>query len=582
MATRKEIIFSARDTGVADTMAKLRNSANELGRDLIRDSRNFTTSGKEAVRYIEEQVKAMERRNKLDKEQARLVLDKEKSQGLASAKTPEDRREVQQEFQTGMAELDSDKRTDEMQISLLRELIETTKNTAREEISEDRKDVTKQIQADKSVAELGLAPDQDEVEALKKSIQRQELGDVYDSEGEEKNKFDVARGAKRVTDEGASALSKPNEIWAVAGTLAMIPFVGDGLSMLANKAMGEASQRMDARSSASGRMGGTASTGGANAYGMTEAEALGKYGGQFSGGVSRAGAVGGSLTSSIQRDLGNVGSEEAMKLEMGMGVNAGALDQLGGLLGYNSANIDPGKRSSVGGIMFDLITKSMSDTGLMGKDGQATGNLNPIISQTNQVLSSLTNTLESVSVPGALAGMSGLTSLGGSFADPERMGQRYMQVQQGLTDTSNPFAQAMKFSTMQGMGGKGKSRFEMMEMQEKGMTEPGYMKNYMKQLHEMSGGNKDVFLEEVKGAFSQLSFSQSRSLAEGYLEDPETFDVDPDALLKGKKSLDDRNFTNEMAVRTAEWSETFGDVGEKIIGGLTSVADKLEKLTSYL
>lgn len=582
MSIRKEIVFSAKDTGVADTMQRLRQSANELGRDLIRDARDFTTSGKESVRYIEEQIKAMERRNKVSQAERKFEIDESRNQGMGAAKTNAARAAVDKQYKSDLGDLKSESRQDEMQLALLRELIDTVKNTAREEIGEDRKNISRQISSDKSLDQLGIGG-QDEIEAFKKTLQREEIGTISEQEREEKSKF--GDRAQKATDATASALGSKNEIYAVAGALALIPLVGGGLSMLAEKALSGAEARSDARAKASGTRGqGVGLMGGANAYGMTMAEATAQYGNaQDTGSARSLGMIGGLNAGTLGR-FGASGAQEAMALHQGMGIDPGALNQLGGFFGYGGGqHVGEGARQSTGGSAFDMLTKSFADTGLLGDKGQQTVNMPTIMNQTAQVLGMLSGSLDKFDPAQAMASMAKLTRLGGSFADPEKMSERYGQLHQGLTDQSNPFAQAIKFSTMQGMtGGMSKNRFELMEMQERGMTEPGMMKGYMQKLSELSGGNKDIFLEEVKAAFPALSYSNTRTLVEGYMKDPSTFDANYEQMTKGTKSLGDRNFTEYMAQSTAEWSETFADVGEELVGAMKIVGEAINSLIGYI
>lgn len=578
---RKEIVFSAKDTGVATVMQKLRQSANELGRELIQDARNYTSSGKEAVRFIEEQIKAMERRNKLAKEEAKFVLDSQRAQQMQGANSSE-RQKIDAKYKEKLSDINMGNKEDEMQITLLRELIETIKTTARDEISADRKDVTRQIANDKRLNELGLEAGEDEIEQLKKSIQREEIGTINESEQNEKEKFNAARAGKRASDETASALSRPNEIYAVAGMLALIPIVGDGLAMLANKALGEAEARQDSQAKARGQAGGIDVTMAGYGHGMNIAEATAMFGSsQISGNARALGMVNGMNHLGF---MGRAGGREAMDLQMSRGIDAGALNNLGGFAGYSSDNSlgIASNRKSAGGMMFDALAKSFADTGLLGSSGTMTQNMPSLMSQVSTVLGNLTDSLDEVSMGQVMGGMSKLTGLGGSFADPEKVGSRYMQIHQGLTDTSNPYAQAAKFWTMQGMGGAGKSRFELMEMQEKGMTEPGYMKEYMTKLHQMSGGNKDIFMEEVKAAFPQLSYSNTRKMVEGFMKDPDVFDVDFKSMVQGKADITTPGWAGDLAVSTAEWSDAFADAGESMVSAANTVKEAIEKLISYM
>lgn len=583
MATRKEIIFSAKDTGVADTMAKLRQQSEELGRGLIRDARDYTSSGKEAVKYIEDQIKAMERKVALHQKEQKFRADSQRQQALEGA-SPRERQRIDQQYKSKLTDIGTENREDQMQIALLRELIETIKVKAREGIAADRQNITEQVAKDESLAQLGIKEDEDEFQALEKTIQRETIGTTAKTEREESvNIRDAAKKAEKVSTRSAQALTRPNEIYALGGLLGMIPIVGAGLAMLANKALGEAEGRADARASASSQAGLAMSGIGGSHHGLTQAAVLSRFGGAQANETARALAMRGVMSEGLMSHGAQSGMKDAMNLEMGHGISRGVLEGLAGFGGYHTGGVTSGTRhQSMGGMFFDDLTRAMSKTGLLGASGQQGQNMEAIGQSANQIFGQLSQSLERFDMRQVMAGMSGLTSLGGSFADPDQMGQRYLQLQGGLTDTGNPYTQALKFNTLMGMpGSQGKSRFELMEQQEKGMTEPGFMRGYLQQLHDMSGGNKDIMMEEVKGAFSSLSFDQTRSVVEGFMENPQAFDMNFDQF-KGNKALADKQYAETLAVSTAEWADMFADAGDGIIYATNAVTDGIKSLVDAI
>ena len=58
--------LSVQDNGVLSQLDRMKRSADELGRGMIRDARAYSSAGKEVVSYIEQQIKAMEREMKLE------------------------------------------------------------------------------------------------------------------------------------------------------------------------------------------------------------------------------------------------------------------------------------------------------------------------------------------------------------------------------------------------------------------------------------------------------------------------------------------------------------------------------------
>ena len=114
---------------------ELRQTANELARDMIVSARQYSTSSKQVVQDIEEQIRLIEKRNRTGKEIEKTRIDSQFVSGQLSAR--------QREEEIGRMSIES--KTDDIQISLLRDIVDTIKQTAKDEIREDRVNVEKPI-----------------------------------------------------------------------------------------------------------------------------------------------------------------------------------------------------------------------------------------------------------------------------------------------------------------------------------------------------------------------------------------------------------------------------------------------------
>jgi len=166
----KRISFSGIDTGVTSMMAKLRQSSKELGSDMISDARKYSQQAKEQLSFLEEQIRALEKRNRLEKESMEMQA---RSQYKGDA------------LKVKLGEISSASSQDDMQIKLLRELIDTIKLTSKEEIAEDRKSVEQQIRQFQKAPgsfspeeQLKLAY-QEDLLAPEKKKGRGSMGDVF-------------------------------------------------------------------------------------------------------------------------------------------------------------------------------------------------------------------------------------------------------------------------------------------------------------------------------------------------------------------------------------------------------------------
>lgn len=219
----KKLRISVEDTKLKD----LGRSATTLANDMIRSSRQYSTSSKEILRDLEEQIKLIEKRNKLDTEKQRTGLQ-----------TRFEAKEITGgQLRTGMSKIQSESREDKLQVQLLREVIDTIKATSKNEIREDRIGTEKRIRSDKSINKLGVTGDPQQ--ALKNTIQQALLGELGQEESEQKGRFKAfgrfGKGAGRTFNTAAQLGTSKNELYALAGLVGLTPFVGQGLSQLGNR-----------------------------------------------------------------------------------------------------------------------------------------------------------------------------------------------------------------------------------------------------------------------------------------------------------------------------------------------------------
>jgi len=207
---------------------KLKRDSEELGRGLIKDARAYTTSGKETLAYIEEQIKAIERRNRAEKQGQLLEVESQKQRGKIS---PE-------QYKSQVSQIGFESKTDEQQVTLLRELIDTVKNTSKREIVEDRKGVDKQLTKSKTLEQL--APRGDELKILKETLQRQQLGDVKGQERDEHDRFTGREIGEGVNRAGQMVAGSQNQFFMAAAVAGMIPIVGGAISSIMSRALGAA------------------------------------------------------------------------------------------------------------------------------------------------------------------------------------------------------------------------------------------------------------------------------------------------------------------------------------------------------
>lgn len=257
----KRISFSGIDAGASTMIDKLRQKSKELGSNLIEDARKYSTVAKEQLSFIEEQIRATEKLNRLNREAAELSTRNKLGQG-----TPE--------YKSAMSSIQKEYGGEDLQVKLLRELIDTIKLTSKEEIAEDRKTVESKI------SDFKKSPGQfSEEEKLKLSYQESLLkGDTKEKSkgifGEVFSGTFLANALQRSISSASQIVSAREEDQATNSLLSAIPVLGELLGGASERAR----QEQLAYGQARGRFRGSTfrsigTLGRFNQYGLTGAEA---------------------------------------------------------------------------------------------------------------------------------------------------------------------------------------------------------------------------------------------------------------------------------------------------------------------
>ena len=516
---RKTFVFEGRDSGIGSMMDKLKRSSEDLGRGLIRDARAFTVSSKESVRYIEDEIKAIERKNQILIDSRRIELDQNRAKGLQGAgSNPVFRNAVESGYSKQVAKLDSESATDKIQIELLREMIDTIKTTARQEIVEDRKNVTDQIRTSETVDALN--PQGDEFQVFKETIQKEMLGQSGSDGG-------VSGGA--VLSRGVGVASNP--MYAAGALAGMLPFgIGVGAAMGMNMALGAAEGRLSALSSAQA-IGGAGRT-----FGMPNVDNISDL---AAGKLSRLHSIGmteGDMLKTlpaVMRAKGSSGNAGGVAMDMMFAEKGLGLDQ-GTLGSFLQGAVRGGGASGVSDPLQTVI-KGFQTSGLLGS-GNDMSKLPELVGMQNSLMAEQILRLDNIDVGINTSVLRELSDAGGAFKNPTVLARVAGALDQGIRSPSNQFAQAIQFGVM-GRMNPNASRFELMEMQEQGLQNPAILQGMLAQAQSMSGGNKNIMMENLKAMFPQLSFSQTRTLTEGFLSGETDFSKTIDEITAGTKGV---------------------------------------------
>lgn len=453
--TSRKIAFEVDGSGVLSTFQRIQSSAQDLARDMMKGATQYSSSGKEQLRYIEEQIHAIERRNKLDKQRETFSAKETRASDL-SKNGPSS--SVEDSFKKQIAQINDDSQQNDIQVQLLREIVDTIKVQSREEIANDRQAVVDQIQSTEQRDFQEFTSD-DPVEAFKTSIQREMIGDAQESEEESERKFNINDIEKEVDQNTTAFLTNPISMIAQS-----IPFIGGAVGLMAT--LGAQLDSAQGRSSAiTGQNRGASRDLDMTSWGLTSAEFLEKE-------------------ASLMRTQGEFhGSTDLITAGIGLGVDDGVL---GGLASTERGQVDGKTTAASLKEMLAVFRKSkLFDIG----PGNFLNIQEKIVfqSQLNQMQGSQ---FEGISNDISTRVQEAFGRIGGSFSDFRAM-ERIQSANQGLTNPDNEYKQAFLYQSLQKIN-PGASLFDMQEMQQGGVFTPGYQQQVMEDLLELNGGRDMV------------------------------------------------------------------------------------------
>ena len=203
---KKEVVISGKDEGsLGALLNKYEQRAREISKNLLDDATKYSQSGKQQIAYLDAQIAAIERRNKLELEYRKMGIAEKYDPNTV----PAYRREgMIKKAEQAVASAEKEYKEDSLIIKYIKEVIDAIEDTAKKELISDKKNAEKEVEAlDKNYDKI-QAKDPDL--AFKGSVQRMLLGNnkVDTEEEKQKFKFGISKGVKAAN----SLLSQPNEI----------------------------------------------------------------------------------------------------------------------------------------------------------------------------------------------------------------------------------------------------------------------------------------------------------------------------------------------------------------------------------
>ncbi len=511
----KRIQFSGVDTGVASMMQRLRQDAKSMGSDMISDARKYSQQAKEQLAFIEMQIRALEKRNKLSKE--------ETIQRMSVGKTPAEISKIS-------ANVAANYSGREFETKLLRELIDTIKLTAKEQIAEDRKQVEQQVRAFTQNPSQFSPEDQLRLGYQRELLQPEGgkkkgiMGDVF------MGTF-LANALQQTLSKIASVSQSRDDEQAVNQLLGAIPVAGGLLEAIYGREREEQLQYGVATSRLFGMSGKRISTQGQfSGMGYSGTEAAGMLEGMYS-------AAG---TSNINaKDV--LGAGRAFTLDPSV-----LQDRL--RIGRFS---EGGQRG-----FLDQITRILKASGLE-EDRVLFAEL---LRNQTQLVQEFAQTSEVVNQNIATSAMMMFNNVGGGFSmsDPRSL-QRIQQINQALANPSSDISSAENIAILRRLNPQA-DIFDIFKMQEKGLQTPGFIQGVMGNITSRlgTGGYAKLALQKRLG----LSFDATEQLFKNR-EAIMSGEMSPEAIQKltvmssGQVDREAASATYKLDISAAKISDAF-------------------------
>ncbi len=465
--TEKRISFKGVDSGFFSMADQVRKKNSEISRDVIRDAQQYSTSAKEQIRFVNEHIKALDRRAQLEKQLATQSA-KRIYETQSKSKNPEVRALASKNFKEDLNEINKSFQEEVLQSKLIRELIDVIQSQSKDEILQNKKGIQEVIEEDKKLEKEGRVKEFDTPEErLKYDLQRQHLD--KESEGEEGDK------------KGQGILGKSRD--AMLQGLGIAAFLGP-IGIIA-KMIQEGSQLQESK----GRL--RAITGQEDSLDMghnigVKSSDFAEYRSNFSQ------AQGQNMSSFKVLDL--------LYILKGYGLTEGQLNPLVKQQQYES--------NGAGAALN--FQKLLTATGYAGMKDQSKVPI--LLEQLVSLGQDQSSTLEKINTDTNAQVVAAFQSVGGSFAD-DRGGQRRQTIDNALKNPGNDYKQAFSYGILRKLKPSA-SLFELQEMQSRGVALPGYLEGAMSEISKMAGGDENTMLMMMK-SYLGLSPEQTRQLLKG-------------------------------------------------------------------
>jgi hypothetical protein len=510
---------------------RLNKSAEEVGRNIIRA---FSTNApRDMMKAIEETIRAMDRMNRMQAQAEKLELNNELAQGRIS---PDNHQKAADKQLANSREAN-------LQVQLLRELINTIRNQGRQEIATDRSGVERTLSNNRM---MELRGGDDELDFFKRVTQKDELGDGEDSPrggGGERR-----RRAGEVTNNVLGNLAQKNEIYTMAALAGMIPVIGAGLSQFFSKAFGDADKFEQARAGVRGLgAGGYSPDGRGSQFGFSMSEFMNQY---VQASIRNTGVFAGGADAGFS----------SMLLNRGAGVEQGVVGEM-------QKNLRTAGTQDILGLS-GAFQKALENSGVVAKDDFS--RLGEFLQINNQLLGDQLLRLNDINASTNQQLITGLSGLGGAFKDPRVVGGVINSMDESLRNAKNPYIEAVQYDVLARSNPK-MNYFDFLERKSKGIQDQTYTEGMMDYIMKASGGNAQLGMTGVRNNFGlENKEGLARSIYNRYASGGSIYDAEGKLDSGFQAQMEGRagQVSGNLMRKTAGMEDLFAGGGERVIAAL--------------
>ena len=570
MGKNTEIIFSARDNGVESTISRIKESANRLGRDLINEASANTSNAKEAIKYYEDQIRLIEKRNRVESAAAKLQSRTRRDSRLDNAGGDKEKiGGIQQDFKKESRNIQTGTKEDQLQVELLRELIEEFKSSGRDENrADDRRSNADRVHAER--LETRSANAENSKSASSRALMQ---GNGTGSSSESVSLGSMASGAGDIVSNqsaGGAAGSALGMLGRKVPVLAAAYGVFKGAQAVWGAKEDQQLQLREIAALKGEKIEGLMNVGTTNGYGPTSLNvSREEFRTQVLPQTMRA-------YGSTEGVLGSRGKAmKGLEIQKSMGVDAGVVHNMEKLT--RTMNFSGGVQK-----LTKNIYGRLNKGGAFGKSGNDMSRTQDILSSFNELQNGSFMRHGDMTSPNMMIDMMGrFEETGGSYKNDQYKTSTIQSLDRGLATAGSAETRAIKMGILRNANPE-MDYFDLEAEMEKGLNANGMMEGLMKFVNNTGGNNnsKKILLDTLTEG--NMRGSDIKSMVEsgnfeggfGKLGDGKGFDF-------AKKAYDASSSLATDAANLNEWwvdaksdiGDMFGDLMESIDGLIKEIKE---------